>query len=184
MDAFLVSMATVAVAEIGDKTQLLAMLLAARFKATMPIVLGIAAATVLNHSLAALVGVAAGDFLPGAAMRWLLVLSFIGMGIWCLLPDKLEGPPGFMEKSSAFVATLMSFFLIEMGDKTQLATVALAANYGSVLAVAAGSTLGMLIADVPVVYIGNFAMEKVPLRLMRSIAAVLFFGLAAATLIF
>jgi putative Ca2+/H+ antiporter (TMEM165/GDT1 family) len=184
MDAFLVSAATVAVAEIGDKTQLLAMLLAARFKATVPIVLGIAAATALNHMLAALLGVAAGDLLPGVFMRWLLALSFIGMGVWCLLPDRLDHPPDLLEKSGAFVATLVSFFFVEMGDKTQLATVALAANYGSVLRVAAGTTLGMLIADVPAVYVGNFAIEKIPLRFARSLAAVLFFGLAAATLIF
>lgn len=183
MEAFLVSTGAVAIAEIGDKTQLLAILLAARFRAAGPIVAGIFAATVLNHAAAAALGVAAGDFISGPALRWILAGSFAAMGIWCLLPDKMDGPPKLFETSGAFVATLVSFFLLEIGDKTQLATVALAAHYRSVATVAAGTTLGMMIADVPAVYLGEFAAKRLPLKAMRLTAAAIFIALALATVL-
>jgi putative Ca2+/H+ antiporter (TMEM165/GDT1 family) len=184
MEAFLVSTGVVAIAEIGDKTQLLAILLAARFRAPVAIVLGIFAATVLNHALASTLGVVAGDFLSGDVLRWVLAISFLAMGIWTLMPDQLDGPLKVSDKSGAFVATLISFFLLEMGDKTQLATIALAAHYQSIVVVAAGTTAGMMIADVPAVYLGEFAARKIPLKPARMVAAAIFFALAAVTLIF
>jgi putative Ca2+/H+ antiporter (TMEM165/GDT1 family) len=184
MEALLISTGAVAIAEIGDKTQLLAIFLAARFRAPLPIVFGIFAATVLNHTFAAALGVVAGDFLSGEALRWILAVSFLGMAIWTLLPDRLDDLLKVSGKSGAFAATLISFFLLEMGDKTQLATVALAAHYKSIVTVAAGTTAGMLIADVPAVYLGEFAARTIPLKLARMIAAVVFFALALATLVF
>jgi Ca2+/H+ antiporter, TMEM165/GDT1 family len=182
MEAFLVSAGAVAIAEIGDKTQLLAILLAARFRAPLPIILGILAATVVNHALAATVGVVAGDALTGYVLRWILAASFFAMAIWTLLPDSMDGPPKLAGKSGAFIATAISFFVLEMGDKTQLATVALAAHYDSIGLVAAGTTLGMMIADVPAVYLGEFAAKTIPLKPARIVAAAFFFILAAVTL--
>ena len=184
MEALLISMGAVAIGEIGDKTQLLAILLAARFRAPLPIVLGIFVATVLNHTLAAALGVVGGDFLSGETLRWVLAVSFLGMAIWALLPDRLDNALNVPGTSGAFFATLVSFFLLEMGDKTQLATVALAAHYKSIVTVTAGTTAGMLIADVPAVYLGEFAARTIPLKLARMIAAAVFFGLALAVLVF
>jgi Ca2+/H+ antiporter, TMEM165/GDT1 family len=181
MEAFLVSAGVVGFAEIGDKTQLLAILLGLRFRAPLPIVLGILGATAVNHTLAAVLGTYIGVWL-GENLSGILAVSFLAMGLWTLLPDRLEGEPRLFEKWGAFGATLISFFLIEMGDKTQLATMALAAHFNSVAVVAMGTTLGMMIADVPAVYLGDIAGNKIPLKLVRAIAAGIFIllGLAAA----
>ncbi len=179
MEALLISAGVIAFAELGDKTQLLAILLAARFRTPLPIILGIAVATALNHSIAALLGTYIGEWL-GMNLRWILTASFLAMGIWTLLPDKFEGEPKLFERYGAFGATLISFFLIEMGDKTQLATIALAARFNSIALVATGTTIGMLIADVPAVYLGEIVAKRVPLKLMRLIAAAIFLLLALA----
>ena len=172
-----------AFAELGDKTQLLAIVLAARFRAPIPIILGILAATLVNHSLAALLGSFAGDFLSEDVLRGVLVVSFLAMAVWALLPDRLDTAPKMFNRFGAFGATLVSFFLIEMGDKTQIATMALAARFHSVLLVTAGTTLGMMIADVPAVYLGDVAANKLPLRLMRIVAALIFLALTAAVIL-
>ncbi len=182
MEAFLISTGVIAFAELGDKTQLLAILLAARFRAPLPIIFGILGATVLNHTLAALLGLYIGDWL-GENLRWILAASFLAMGIWTLLPDRLSSEPKLLDRFGPFVATLIAFFLIEIGDKTQLATMALAARFHSVVVVTAGTTLGMMIADVPAVYLGDIVATKVPLQLMRSIAAAIFLGLALAAVL-
>ena len=182
METILVSTAVVATAEFGDKTQLLAILLAARFRAPLPIILGILCATLFNHSMAALFGWAAGDWLSADVLRWVLAVSFLAMALWTLQTDKLNKPPAMFDRFGAFMASLLAFFVIEMGDKTQLATIALAAHYSSVTLVTIGTTLGMMIADVPAVYLGEIAARKLPLRWMRGIAAGIFLimGLAAA----
>jgi Ca2+/H+ antiporter, TMEM165/GDT1 family len=169
-------------AEIGDKTQLLALVLALRFRTPLPIILGILGATIANHSLAAWVGVVAADWLSGEMLRWIVAISFIGMAIWTLIPDRLDSQPKTSARLGAFATTLIAFFLVEMGDKTQIATVALAANYHSVVAVAAGTTLGMMLANVPVVFAGEMAGKRVPLKLVRRIAAGLFFVLGVAAI--
>jgi len=182
VEAFLVSTGVVALAELGDKTQLLAILLASRFRAPLPVIFGILGATALNHTLAAALGIYIGDWL-GENLRWILAASFFAMGIWTLLPDTLSSEPKLFERWGAFAASLISFFLIEIGDKTQLATMALAARFHSILVVAAGTTLGMMIADVPAVYLGSIVATKIPLRLMRSIAAAIFLLLALAAVL-
>lgn len=181
MEAILISTGVVALAEIGDKTQLLAILLAARFRAPLPIILAILCATIVNHTLAAILGTYIGGWL-GQNLSGILAVSFIAMGLWTLIPDKLDHEPKLFENFGAFGATLIAFFLIEMGDKTQLATMALAARFDSVVLVAAGTTLGMMIADVPAVFLGDILAHKIPLKLMRVVAAVIFLllGLAAA----
>jgi putative Ca2+/H+ antiporter (TMEM165/GDT1 family) len=173
MEALLVSAGVVALAEIGDKTQLLAILLAVRFRAPIPIILGILGATIVNHTLAAILGTYIGAWL-GENLSAILAVSFLAMGIWTLLPDKLDKEPKLFEKFGAFGATLISFFLIEMGDKTQLATMALAARFNDVVLVAMGTTLGMMAADVPAVYLGDIVANKIPLKLVRTIAAGIF----------
>jgi putative Ca2+/H+ antiporter (TMEM165/GDT1 family) len=180
METILVSTLVVATAEFGDKTQLLAILLAARFRAPVPIILGILAATLFNHALAASFGWYAGDFLPGDALRWVLAVSFLAMAIWMLQTDRLDRPPAMFDRFGAFIATLLAFFIIEMGDKTQIATIALAARYQSVVVVTIGTTLGMMIANIPAVYLGEIAARKLPLNWMRRIAAAIFFIMAAA----
>jgi putative Ca2+/H+ antiporter (TMEM165/GDT1 family) len=179
MEPFLVSTGLVAIAEIGDKTQLLALLLAARFKAPIPIILGILTATIGNHLLAALVGDLAGQFLQGPWMKWVLGLAFIAFGAWALIPDKFEDSDHPPERPgrSIFLTTVICFFFVEMGDKTQVATVALAARFHQVLLVAAGTTLGMMIANVPVVLIGEKAAAKLPLKYIRWAAAASFAAL-------
>ena len=179
MEALLVSTGVVAFAEIGDKTQLLAILLAVRFRAPLPIILGILGATAVNHTLAAVLGTYIGEWL-GQNLSGILAVSFLAMGLWTLLPDRLDNEPRLFEKFGAFGATLIAFFLIEMGDKTQLATMALAAALQQRVLVAMGTTLGMLIADVPAVYLGDIAANRIPLMLMRTIAAVIFLLLAIA----
>jgi putative Ca2+/H+ antiporter (TMEM165/GDT1 family) len=179
MEAFFASTAIVAFAEIGDKTMLLAILLATRFREPLPIIFGILAATLLNHALAALCGAASRrdcSTRPGSAGRWRL--GFVAMALWTLVPDKIDEDEGEVShKGSVFLTTAIAFFLVEMGDKTQVATVALGAQYQSVLAVAAGTTLGMMLANVPAVYLGEELVKRVPLHAMRWIAAGLFLAL-------
>ena len=174
MEPFLVSTGLVAIAEIGDKTQLLAILLAARFRKPAPIILGILGATLANHALAAMVGVAAGEFLQGPWMRWVLGLAFIAFAAWALIPDKFDEGDRPEDRAGVFLTTLVAFFLVEMGDKTQVATVALAAKFQQVLWVTAGTTLGMMIANVPAVLIGEAAATRLPLKYIRWGAAASF----------
>lgn len=183
MDAFLVATGIVALAEIGDKTQLLAFLLAARFRRPLPIVCGIFVATLLNHAFAAAVGALVSELLGPSVMRWVLGLSFLGMAIWTMIPDEIDETEASFAKFGVFMTTLIAFFVAEMGDKTQVATVALAARYTEMAAVVAGTTLGMMLANVPAVYFGERIANKVPLALVHGIAAVIFLGLGIATLL-
>lgn len=184
MESLLVSMGVVALAEIGDKTQLLAFILAARFKKPVPIILGILCATIINHGLAGALGAWITSTISPEILRWILGASFIGMAIWTLIPDKIEAEEARTAKRfGVFGATLITFFLAEMGDKTQIATVALAAHYAAPLLVVIGTTLGMLLADVPAVFVGDKLATKIPMRLVHSIAAGIFALLGLATLL-
>ncbi len=175
MQALFVSIGVVALAEIGDKTQLLALLMATRFRRPVPVIAGIFGATLVNHSVAALVGDLATSVLHGPWMHWILGLSFIAMACWALIPDKLaEGRTQFAERYGAFPATFISFFFIEIGDKTQIATMALAAHYQTIATVVAGTTLGMLLADVPVVFLGGAVAERLPMQPIRLVTAAAF----------
>jgi Ca2+/H+ antiporter, TMEM165/GDT1 family len=175
MESFLVSTGVVALAEMGDKTQLLAFLLAARFRKRTPIIAGILIATLLNHALAGALGTWITTVLGPDMLRWVLGLSFIGMAVWTLVPDKLDEDEAInMQRFGVFGTTLVAFFLAEMGDKTQIATVAMAAHYIAPVTVVLGTTLGMLIADVPAVFVGKKFAARVPLRLVHAIAAALF----------
>jgi putative Ca2+/H+ antiporter (TMEM165/GDT1 family) len=174
MLAMLTSTLVVALAEIGDKTQLLAIVLATRFKQPLPIILGILVATLLNHALAALVGQQAAAILEGQWFRYAVAASFIAMALWTLIPDKFEEEQQKPARFGAFVTTVIAFFLVEMGDKTQIATVALGARFHDVIAVTAGTTLGMMLANVPAVFLGNALIKRVPLHIVRAIAALLF----------
>jgi len=174
LEALLTSAAVVALAEIGDKTQLLAILLATRFRRPMPIVAGIFFATLANHFLAALVGEQAAAILDGQWFRYLIAVSFILMAGWTLIPDKFEEEEQKPPRFGAFLTTLIAFFLVEMGDKTQIATVALGAQFRNVLAVMTGTTIGMMIANVPAVFLGNELIKRVPLKVVRIVAALLF----------
>ncbi len=183
LQALLVSTGVVALAEIGDKTQLLAFILAARFKKPLPIIAGILVATILNHGLAGALGAYITNAVDPSILRWLLGASFIGMAVWTLIPDKIEEEETEVaHKLGVFGATFVTFFLAEMGDKTQIATVALAAHYAMPLMVV-GTTLGMLIADVPAVFVGNKLADKIPMRLVHTIAAAIFAVLGVATLL-
>ena len=184
MESFVVSTGVVAIAEIGDKTQLLALLLAARFRKPLPIVLGIFAATLANHAIAALVGMALSRWLQGDVFQWVLGGSFIVMGLWALKPDTLEdNERQQITGASAFLVTLAAFFLVEIGDKTQVATMALAAKYQSVIWVTAGTTLGMMLANVPVVVVGEVAASRLPLKAIRVAAACIFVVLGSIVLL-
>ncbi|MEO8308548.1 MAG: TMEM165/GDT1 family protein [Pseudomonadota bacterium] len=184
MESLLVSTGVVALAEMGDKTQLLAFLLAARFRKPLPIVIGILCATLLNHGLAGMLGVWITTHVSPSIMRWVLGLSFLAMAGWTLIPDKIEADEkGFANRLGVFGATFVTFFLAEMGDKTQIATVALAAHYATPVLVIAGTTLGMLIADVPAVFIGEKLATRIPMRLVHSIAAGIFALLGVLTLL-
>ncbi|MGI4843932.1 MAG: TMEM165/GDT1 family protein [Janthinobacterium lividum] len=182
MDAFLVSTGIVGLAEMGDKTQLLALLLAARFRRPLPIVFGILVATVLNHAFAAAVGALVSDLLGADAMRWVLGLSFLAMAAWVMVPSKLNADELPLARFGVFLSTLLAFFIAEMGDKTQVTTVALAARYESMTAVVAGTTLGMMLANVPTVVFGERIAKRVPLRLVHGLAALIFAMLGMATL--
>ncbi len=184
MEALLISTGVVALAEIGDKTQLLAFILAARFKKPVPIILGILCATVVNHGLAGLVGAWITTHVTPEILRWVLGASFIGMAIWTLIPDKIEEEETQVARRlGVFGATLITFFLAEMGDKTQIATVALAAHYSAPILVVAGTTLGMLVADVPAVFIGDKLAARIPMKLVHTIAAGIFALLGLGTLL-
>ena len=178
MEPFFASAAVVAFAEIGDKTMLLAILLATRFRAPLPIIFGILSATLLNHALAAFAGQQVAGLLDAPWFRWAVALGFVAMALWTLVPDKIDEEEGRVShKGSIFLTTAIALFLVEMGDKTQVATVALGAQYQAVLLVAAGTTLGMMIANVPAVYLGEELVRRVPLAAMRRIAAGLFLAL-------
>jgi len=185
MEAFFVATGVVALAEMGDKTQLLSLVLAARFRKPWPIVMGIFAATVLNHALAGAVGNWVTHFLGPVVLRWILGGSFIAMALWMLIPDKLDDDD--VPKSSrfgVFGTTLVAFFLAEMGDKTQIATVMLAARYVDAYAwVVLGTTLGMMLANAPVVWLGERIVKRVPIKLLHGISAAIFMALGAAALI-
>jgi putative Ca2+/H+ antiporter (TMEM165/GDT1 family) len=186
MDALLVSTLTVALAEIGDKTQLLALVLAARFRRPWPIVAGILAATLLNHAASAWVGAWLAGVLSPQVLRWGVVVSFLAVAAWALVPDKLDEQEAASRTSvhGVFVATLVAFFLVEIGDKTQVATVVLAARYHPLWQVVAGTTVGMLLANVPVVLLGARFAHRLPLRAARWAAALLFAVLGAWVALF
>jgi putative Ca2+/H+ antiporter (TMEM165/GDT1 family) len=178
MESMLISAFVVAIAEIGDKTQLLAIILATRFKKPVPIILGILVATLVNHALAALVGSLVSDFFDTDWFRWAIAISFIAMAAWALIPDKADDDmAGGKGRYGVFLTTTIAFFLVEMGDKTQIATIALGARFHNVLLVAAGTTLGMMAANVPAVLLGEAATKIVPLKYVRMGAALIFLGL-------
>ena len=183
LEAFLVSTGVVALAEIGDKTQLLAFILAARFRKPVPIVAGILAATLANHAAAGALGAWITSQVRPGTLRVALGLSFIAMAAWTLVPDRLDERDAKLPHAGVFVTTLVAFFLAEMGDKTQIATVALAARYHAFASVVAGTTLGMMIANVPAVLVGGRLAHRLPIRLVRTIAAAIFAALGAAALL-
>jgi putative Ca2+/H+ antiporter (TMEM165/GDT1 family) len=184
MEAFLVSTGVVALGEMGDKTQLLAFLLAARFKRPLPIVLGILAATLFNHTAAGALGAWIAQAIGPDILRWVIGLGFLAMAGWMLIPDKADedAAGSGMNRFSVFGTTLVTFFLAEMGDKTQIATVALAARYETLVPVVAGTTLGMMLADVPAVFLGDRIAKKVNMRLVHGISAAIFAVLGVLTL--
>jgi Ca2+/H+ antiporter, TMEM165/GDT1 family len=181
-EAFLVSTGAVALAEMGDKTQLLALMLAARYQHRIPIVLGIAVATLANHAIAAAFGGWASTLVSTDVLRWLLALSFFAMAVWMLFPDGASDFQG-SKRLGVFGTSLLAFFLVEIGDKSQVATLALAAHYTSFADVVLGTTAGMLIANVPVVYAGEALMRRLPLRLLQRIAAAVFVALGVLALL-
>ena len=183
MEAFLFSTGFVALAEIGDKTQLLALLLAARFKRPTPIIAGIFVATVLNHALAGSLGSWLTALVPADIMRWVLGGSFLAMAVWLLIPDSIDDEDTrLQDKLGVFGATVIAFFLAEMGDKTQIATVALAARFDSLVGVVMGTTAGMMLANVPAVFIGHKAATALPVKWVHRVAALVFAVLGIATL--
>ncbi|MFW9610651.1 MAG: TMEM165/GDT1 family protein [Fluviibacter sp.] len=188
MEAFLVSAGVVALAEIGDKTQLLSLVLAARYRAPWAISAGIFVATLLNHALAALVGETVFVWIGPDWMRWIVGLSFIAMAVWTLIPDKLDddeenAAEKTLRRYGVFAMTAVIFFLLEMGDKTQVATAILAARFNDLPPVVMGTTLGMLIANVPLVFFGNALLRHVRIELVHRVTAVLFLLLGTATLV-
>jgi putative Ca2+/H+ antiporter (TMEM165/GDT1 family) len=181
MDAFLVSAMVVGLAEIGDKTQLLSLILAARFRQPVPIVLGILVATLLNHAAAAFAGAIFARFLAGDGMRWMLGVSFLGVAVWALFPDRCKDDrPAW--RAGAFAATLAAFFLAEIGDKTEIATAGLAARFDAMAPVVLGTTLGMMAANVPAVLLGDRFAGRLPLKAIRSAAAIAFAAIGLLTL--
>jgi putative Ca2+/H+ antiporter (TMEM165/GDT1 family) len=183
LEAFLVSAGVVAVAEIGDKTQLLALLLTARFRTPWPIVLGILLATVANHTFAGALGVWLMNLVGPRTMHWILGLSFIAMALWALIPDEAPDQQSASSGYGVFLTTVIAFFLVEMGDKTQIATVALAAQFHDLIMVVLGTTVGMLLANVPVVFAGDALLRRVPLKVVRVVAALSFAALGAYVLL-
>jgi putative Ca2+/H+ antiporter (TMEM165/GDT1 family) len=183
VEAFLVSTSIVALAEIGDKTQLLAFVLAAKFRQATPIVLGILVATLANHAFAGAVGSWLTTLMDPRTLQWVLGISFIAMALWTLIPDKFDEADATLARLGVFGTTLVAFFLAEMGDKTQVATVALAAQYQALVAVVAGTTLGMMIANVPAVLLGERLAGRLPVRLVHLVAAALFAVIGIATLL-
>ena len=184
MEAFLISTGIVALAEMGDKTQLLSLLLAARFRRPWPIVWGILVATLANHAFAGAVGAWVQSVLGPDVLRWILGLSFLAMAVWMLIPDTIdEDDAGGSQRFGVFGTTLVAFFLAEMGDKTQIATVALAARYDALAAVVAGTTFGMMLANVPAVFLGDRITRVVPIPIVHRIAAAVFAALGVAALL-
>lgn len=183
LEAFLISTGIVALAEIGDKTQLLSFILAAKFRKPWPICFGILVATLFNHALAGFVGTWITSILGPETLRWILGISFIAMAGWMLIPDKFDEKDANFAKAGVFVTTLIAFFLAEMGDKTQIATVALAAQYQALVPVVIGTTLGMMIANVPAVILGDKIADKMPVTIVHRVAAGIFLILGIATLL-
>jgi len=185
MEAFLVSTGIVALGEMGDKTQLLALLLAARFRKPVPIVLGILVATLANHAIAGALGGWLAAWMGPKWLRWVIGGSFLAMAVWMLVPDKLDDveTQGSSQRLGVFGTTVLAFFLAEMGDKTQIATVALAARYTDLLAVVTGTTLGMMLANVPAVLLGDQIAKRVSMTLVHGIAAAIFAVLGVLTLL-
>ena len=183
MEPVLISAFVVALAEIGDKTQLLAIVLATRFKKPVPIILGILVATLANHGLAATVGYFVADVLKGAWFQYVLAAAFFATAVWALVPDKEEEVGLEKTRFGVFMSTAVAFFIVEMGDKTQIATVSLAARFHDILLVAAGTTIGMMAANIPAVFLGEAATKIVPLKYVRIGEALIFVGLGTWTLI-
>lgn len=183
MEAFLISTGIVALAEIGDKTQLLAFILAAKFRKPWPIIWGILVATLANHGFAGALGTWITTLMGPDTLRWVLGVSFIAMAIWTLIPDKFDEDDAKLARFGVFGTTLIAFFLAEMGDKTQVATIALAAQYQNLIAVVAGTTFGMMLANVPAVIMGDRIADKMPVKLVHRIAAAIFAILGIATLL-
>jgi Ca2+/H+ antiporter, TMEM165/GDT1 family len=179
MESFLVSISTVAIAEIGDRTQLLSLMLAAHYRRPWPILAGVLCATLANHAVAGLIGARFGRLLTPTLLDALVGASMICMALWTLKPDTLEEGLAQVSRTSAFLATVVAFFIAEIGDKTQIATVALAAAYANLLAVVAGTTIGMLLANAPVVFLGKAFSERLPLKAIRYAASGLFIALGA-----
>jgi len=182
LEALLVSTGVVALAEIGDKTQLLALLLATRFKRPWPIVLGILVATLANHAFASAVGNWVVGLVGAHTLRWILGLSFIAMALWTLIPDSAPDEKSATPRHGVFLTTVVAFFIVEMGDKTQIATVALAAQFHSIVYVVIGTTLGMMLANVPVVFAGDALIRRVPLKVVRIVTALSFLVLGVYVL--
>jgi len=182
VEAFWTSLIYVFLAEVGDKTQILSMILAARFRQPMPIMFGIFFATVANHAAAGLAGTLFGDLLSGSLMRWILGLSFLSVAVWALFPDKYEGGVEGISRRGAFISTLIAFFVAEIGDKTQIATVGLAARFEHFYPVVMGTTLGMMVANIPVVLLGDKLADKLPVKATRLAAAAVFAVLGIVTL--
>jgi Ca2+/H+ antiporter, TMEM165/GDT1 family len=182
VEAFLVSTIVVGLAEIGDKTQILSLMLAARFLRPVPIIFGILFATIANHAAAGLAGTFFGDVLSGPWMRWILGLSFLSVAVWALFPDKYQVGDRAVSHSGAFTATLCAFFIAEIGDKTQIATIGLAARFEQFYPVVVGTTLGMMLANIPAVLAGDRIAEMLPVRTIRITAAVVFAALGILTL--
>lgn len=183
MEAFLFSTGVVALAEIGDKTQLLSFVLAAKFRKPLPIILGILVATLVNHAAAGALGAWIASLMSPSVLRWAVGLSFLAMAVWVLIPDRLHEKDARLPAWGVFGTAVFAFFLVEMGDKTQIATVALASHYPSFTAVVLGTTLGMLLANIPAVYFGERAARLLPLPLVRIATALMFLGLGLATLL-
>jgi Ca2+/H+ antiporter, TMEM165/GDT1 family len=181
LEALLTSIFLVAVSEIGDKTQLLSFVLAARLRKPWPIIGGILLATLVNHSLAGWIGTLLAGWIAPATLGWIVGLSFIGFGFWALHPDSLDGSPRLL-RGGAFVTAFVTFFLAEMGDKTQFATIALAARFDSLVIVVIGTTIGMMLADVPAVWMGEKLAPKIPMKAVRLVSAALFMVVGALTL--
>ena len=183
MEAFLVSTLSVAVGELGDKTQLLALILAARFRRPLAVILGILCATIANHACAGFAGAWLRGLLSAELLRWLVGISFLAIAAWALVPDRMDEDRAPADGRNAFLVTLVAFFFAEFGDKTQLATLMLAARYDNLVAVVGGSTLGMLCADAPAVALGAAAPFTIPFRAVRLVASALFGALGAAALL-
>jgi putative Ca2+/H+ antiporter (TMEM165/GDT1 family) len=182
VEAFLVSTVVVGLAEIGDKTQILALMLAARFQRPLPIIFGILFATLANHAVAGLAGTYFGDLLNGPWPRWILAISFLSVAVWALFPDNYEGNHKAIGRSGAFMSTLVAFFLAEIGDKTQIATVGLAVRFEQFHPIVLGTTLGMMLANIPAVLIADRIADKLPVKPIRITAAVAFALIGVLTL--